>query len=103
MRTLAGYSFVDKRWKSTDMASRGGDKWSCMEEEVPEVSMSASTQEKRTIRKAVAFRKQPAKADTIGNRTPKITKAANAPRKTAPALDTGNYQVLRAANSITLW
>jgi hypothetical protein len=45
-----------------------------IEDEVPEVSTSASNQEKRTIRNAVASSKQPAKADPIENTTPKTAK-----------------------------
>ena len=52
------------------MAS-GDHMWAYMEEEVLEVSTSASNQEIGTIRKAVAFSKQAAKADSIKNTTPK--------------------------------
>ena len=77
-----------------DEVTRGDDIWARIEEEVPEVSTSASNQEQRTIRKAVAFSKQPANADSIENTTPKTAKAPKVPRKKLPALDTGNYEVL---------
>jgi hypothetical protein len=74
--------------------TRGDEKRTCIEEEVPEVSTSASNHENRTIRQAVAFSKQPAKADRIRNTTPKTVKAPKVPRMLAPAWDTGNYEVL---------
>ena len=94
VRTQAGYAFVDERRTWTDEVTRGDDIWARIQEEVPEVSTSASNQEKRTIRKAAAFSKQPAKADPIENTTPKIAKAPKVPRKKALALDTGYYEVL---------
>jgi hypothetical protein len=94
VRTHAGYAFVDQRRKRTDEVTRGDDKRAYTEEVVPGVSTSASNQEKRNIRKAVAFSKQPAKADPFENTTPKTPKAPKVPRKKAPALDTGNYEVL---------
>jgi hypothetical protein len=94
VRTQAGYAFVDERRKRTDEVTSGDDKRARIEEEVPEVSTSASNQEKRNIRNAVAFSKQPAKADPIENMTPKPTKIRKVPRKNAAALDTGNYEVL---------
>jgi len=58
------------------------------------VQTSASNHKKQTIRKVVAFSKQPAKADPIENTTSKTAKAPKVPQKQAPALDTGNYEVL---------
>jgi len=92
--TQTAYAFVDERRKRTEEVTRGDEKQARIEEEVPEVSMSASNQEKRTIRQVVAFSKQPAKADPIENTTPKTAKARKVPGKKAPALDTGNYEVL---------
>jgi len=85
---------MDERRKRKDQVTRGDDKRALIEEEVLEVSTSASNQEKRSIRKAVAFSKQPAKADPFENMTPKTSKAPKVPRNKAPALDTGNYEVL---------
>ena len=94
VRPQAEYAFVDERRKRTDDVTRGDDKRAPIEEKVPEGSTSACNQEKRTIKKAVAFSKQPAKADPVKNTTPKTPKAPKVPRKKAPALDTGNYEVL---------
>jgi len=60
---------VDGRRKSADEVARGDDRRTRIEEEVLEASMSASNKEKRTIRKAAGFRKQPAKVDPIENAT----------------------------------
>jgi len=73
--THARYAFVDEGRKSTDVVSRGDDKRVCIKEEVPEVSTSISYMEKRTIRKAVAFSKQLAKADPFENITRNTPKA----------------------------
>jgi hypothetical protein len=54
---------VDGRRKSADEVARGDDRRARIEEEVLEASMSASSKEKRTIRKAAGSRKQPAKVD----------------------------------------
>jgi len=97
VRPQAGYAFVDERRKGKDKATRDDDKCAPIEEEVPEISKSASNQEKRTIRKAGAFSKQLAKADPVDNMTPKTPKAPKVPRKKALALDTGNYKVLRSS------
>jgi hypothetical protein len=91
---MAGYAFVDERWKRTEEVTRGDDQRARIEQEVPEVSTSAGTQDKGRIRKAVAFSKQPAKADPIENATLKTAMAPKVPRKKALALDTGNYEVL---------
>jgi len=93
--TEAGYAFVDERRKRTDELTRGDDKLAHIEENVLEVSTSASNQEKGTIRKAVAFSKQLAKADRIENTTPKTPEVLKVPQKKPPSLDTGNYEVLR--------
>jgi hypothetical protein len=85
---------VDERRKRTYEVTRGDDKRAHIEEEVPEVSTSASNREKRTIRKAVAFRSQQAQADPIENMTAKTAKAPKVPSKKALALDTGDYEVL---------
>jgi hypothetical protein len=79
VRKQAGYVFVDKRRKRTDDVPRGDDKRARIEEEVPEVSTTASNHEKRTIREAVAFSKQPVKADPIENTTPQAAKAPKVP------------------------
>ena len=81
-----------QRWK--DQVTMADVKRAHIEEGVPEVSMSASNQEKRTIRIAVAFSEQPARAQPIENTTPKTPQALEVPRKTAPALDTGNHELL---------
>jgi hypothetical protein len=94
VRTQARYASVDERRKRTDELTMGDDKRARIEEEVAEVSTSASNQEKRNIRKAVAFSKQPAKADPIENTTPKPAKALKVPREKALAMDTGNYEVI---------
>jgi hypothetical protein len=91
VHTQAGYVFMDERRKRTDEVTRGDDNQARIEEKV---STSASNQEKGNIRKAVAFSKQPAKADPIENTTPKTAKAPKDPRQNAPALGTGNYEVL---------
>jgi len=92
--TQARSAFVVERSKWTDEVTRGDDKQACIEEEVPEVATTARNQEKRTIRQAVAFSKEPAKADHIENRTPNTPNTPNLPQKDAPALDTWNYEVL---------
>ena len=97
VRTHAGYAFMDERRKRTDEVSSVGDKWARIEEEGPEVSTSASNQETRNIRQAVAFRKHPAKADPIENTTRKTAKPAKVPRNKETALDTGNCEVLRSS------
>jgi len=95
VHTQAGYAFMDERRKRMEVVTRGDEKRACIEEEVPEVSMRASNQKTQTTRKAVAFSKQPAKGDPIENTTPKTPKSLNVPRKTAPALNTGDYEILR--------
>ena len=94
MRSQAGYAVVLERRKRPDEVIRGDDKQARIDKEVPEVTTSASDPEKQTIRQAVAFRKQPAKADPCGITTSKTRKAHNVPRKEVAALDTGNYNVL---------
>jgi hypothetical protein len=80
MRTQAEYAFMDERRKWMDEVTRGDGKQAYIEEEVPEVSMSASHQEKRTIRKAEACSKQPApNADPIENTTLQPAKAPKVP------------------------
>jgi hypothetical protein len=61
---------VEEKWKRMDEVTSGKDKRARVEEDVLEVSMSASNQEERTVRTAVAFSKQPAIADLIKNTTP---------------------------------
>jgi hypothetical protein len=61
---------VEEKWKTMDEVTSGKDKWARVEENVLEVSMSASDQEERTVSTAVAFSKQPAIADLINNTTP---------------------------------
>ena len=92
-----GYAFMHERRMRTDTVTRGDDKRACMEQKLPEVTTSASNQEKRTIRKPVPFSKQPPKARPIENTTPMTPKAAKVLGKKAPALDTGNYEVLRSS------
>jgi len=96
MRKHAGYAFVDERWMRTKEVTTGDDRCACIEEEVLEVLTSTSKQENWTIRKAVAFNKQPAKTDPIENTTPKTPKTPNGLQKKAPALDTRNYKVLES-------
>ena len=93
VRTQAGYAFVNGRIKRTDEVTRDDDKRTRIVEEVLDVSISASHQEKRTIRIAVAFSKQPAKADPVENMAPKTPQTPEVPRMKAPAPDTGNYEV----------
>jgi hypothetical protein len=61
---------VEEKWKRMDEVTSGKDKWARVEEDVLEVSMSASNQEERTVRTAVAFSKQPDMVDLIKNTTP---------------------------------
>jgi hypothetical protein len=65
----AEYAFINGIWKRTDKVTWSDDMWACFEEEVLEVSTSASNQEKRTISKVVAFSIQLAMTDPIENRT----------------------------------
>jgi len=97
VRTQGGYAYVDETGKTTDEVTRGDDKRARIEEEVPDVTTIPSHQDKPTIRKVVACSKQPAKADSIENPTHKSAKAPNVPRKKFPALDTGNFKVLRSS------
>jgi len=90
VRTLAGIALLDDWWKRMDEVSRGDDTCARIEKEVRKVSKSASNQEKWTLRKAVAFSKQPATTHSVKNTTPKTPKAQKMPRKKAPALHTGN-------------
>ena len=46
VRIWAEYAFVDERWKRMDQGTRGDIKWARIEEDVPEVSTSASNKEK---------------------------------------------------------
>jgi len=78
---------VEKGMKRTDELVRGDDKWAHLEEEVAVVSLSAGDQQWQTMRKAVAFSKQPAKAAPIENMTPKTIQGPNLPQKMALALD----------------
>jgi len=94
VRTQAGYAFVDERRKRTDEVTRGDDKRARIEEEVPEVSTSAGNQEKRTISKAVAFSKLPAKVDLVQITSPETSNSPKVPQKKAPGLATGNCQVV---------
>ena len=94
VRTQAGYTLVDKRRKRTDKVTGGDYKQARIKEEVPEVSTSASNQEKSTIGKAVAFSKQPAREDPRQRTTPKTANDPKQLRKNAPAMDTGHYEVL---------
>jgi len=77
----AEHVFVYEIWKRTDKVTRDDDEWAHIDSEVPEVSTGASNQEMGTIRKAVAFSKQPAKADPIQNMTPKTAQAPKVPPK----------------------
>jgi len=97
VHTQAENAFVDEGRKRAGEVTRGDDERAHLQEEVPEVSASTSHREKRTIRQAVALSKQPAKADRIKNTTPNTATAPKVPRKKAPALDTGNYAVLRSS------
>jgi hypothetical protein len=75
--------------------TRSDNKLACIEEEVPEVSTSASYQEQQCISKAVAFSKEPAKAEPIENTTPKMAMAPIVPQKHATSLEAQNYKILR--------
>ena len=94
VRTQAGYFFVHERRKWMAEVTRDDDQQAHMQKEVLEDWMSESQQETRTIRKPVPFSTQPAKADHVENNTSKTPKGAKVPRKKAPDLDTGNYEVL---------
>jgi len=85
---------VDERRKTRDKMTRGDDKRARSEKEVPEDLTSASNQEKRTLRKVVAFSKQPAEVDPIEDTTQKTPQAPQVPQKKAPALATRKYEVL---------
>jgi len=92
---------IDKKMDNMMQAfkvTRGEAKWARSEEEVPEVSTSAGNQDKRTIRKAGTFSKQPAMADLIENMFSKSPMAAKLPRQKAPALNTRNYKVLGSSH-----
>jgi len=80
-RTQTEYAFVDMRRNRMDHVTRVHDEWARMEEEVLEVLMSDSNQEKCTIRKAITFSKQLAKVDPMENTTPKTPKTLKVPRK----------------------
>jgi len=97
VRTQSGYLSVDERQKRTDAVTSGDDKQAYNEDEVPEVSMIASNQEKRTVRTVVAFSTQLAKADTIENMTSMTPQDPTMLPKQALAVDNGNYKVLRSS------
>jgi len=61
VRMQAGYAFVDEKRKRMDKYTSGDDEQAHIEEEIRELSMSASNQAKRTIREMVAFSNQLAK------------------------------------------
>jgi hypothetical protein len=65
----AAYACLDWTRKRTDEVTRGDDQWVLIEEEVLEVSASASNQEVQTIMKEVVFRKHLAKVDPIEKMT----------------------------------
>jgi len=88
------YAFTDKRKTRTDKMTRGDDKQQQMEEEVPEVSTSASNHEKGTLRKGLAFRKRLAKTDLTENTTSNTLTVPTVPWMRALSLDTGDYKVL---------
>jgi hypothetical protein len=84
-----------------------------VEDEIPEVATSVSTQEKRNIKKAVTFGKTPART-TCDSTKKKFSKPR---KKQTPALDSGDYEVLvssqlhytvlarqeRETGELTLW
>jgi len=95
--TQAEYAFVDERRQRMDKVSSGDDQRARIKKVVPEVSTSASNQQYQSIRKAVAFGKQPANLDPIKIATPSTPKALKMPWNEALALDTGTYKVLASS------
>ena len=77
--TQAEYAFVDERRQRMDKVSSGDDQRARIKKVVPEVSTSASNQQYQSIRKAVAFGKQPANLDPIKIATPSTPKALKMP------------------------
>jgi len=82
--------------------TRSADKLVCIEEDAPEGSTSASNQDKRPIRKAVAFSKQPAKADAIDNATPRPQRLPNRRERKHRSWVLQTKKTSEADNSTTL-
>lgn len=61
------YAVVDKGGRRRDQVMQCDEMWVHTEEQVSDVSPSASNQIMQTIRKAVAFSRQPAIVDSINN------------------------------------
>jgi len=94
VRTQQAYNFVDDSWTRMKQVTSGDDNRAHIMEDILEVSMSVSHQEKWNIWKVVAFSKKPAKADPIEKTTPNTPKLLKMPQRKAPAMDTRNYEVL---------
>lgn len=69
VRIQIEYTFMDETKKRTHHMTTGDDLWARIEKDVPEITITTSNQEKKSVRKAAALNKQPAKANPIAKTT----------------------------------